>query len=112
MSLNRENDLRKIMYISSKARLVRNTATAIVNGAITLILLLIAPLGLAAVITNTFLVTLSTFFVCTFADQVVIWLLPSSARREPIEQGDRPWQPEKSLKNQQMSRGELEGDQE
>lgn len=74
--------------------------------------ILIAPLGLAAVITNTFLVTLSTFFVCTFADQVVIWLLPSSARREPIEQGDRPWQPEKSLKNQQMSRGELEGDQE
>lgn len=42
------------MYISTRAAVVRNLATAITNGAITLTLLLIAPLGLAAVIGNTF----------------------------------------------------------
>ena len=62
------------MYLSTRAAVVRNLATAITNGSITLILLLIAPLGLAAVIGNTFLVTLASFFVGTFADMVVDWL--------------------------------------
>jgi hypothetical protein len=38
--------------------------------------LLIAPLGLAAVIMNTFLVTISTFAVSTVADRVLLWLQP------------------------------------
>jgi hypothetical protein len=43
-------------------RRVRNLLAALVNGAITLTILLIAPLGLAAVITNTLLVMAGTFF--------------------------------------------------
>ena len=62
------------MHLSTRAAVVRNLSTAIVNGAITLTLLLIAPLGLAAVIGNTFLVTTASFFVGTFADMVVDWL--------------------------------------
>ncbi len=37
------------------AKVLRNLVTAVVNGSITLAILLIAPLGLAAVITNTIL---------------------------------------------------------
>lgn len=71
--------LRQPMYISPRGVLIRNGATAVVNGAITLMLLLIAPLGLAAVIINTFAVTVSTFAVCMAADFVVAWLIrPSS----------------------------------
>ncbi|MCW6037842.1 hypothetical protein K4A83_16405 [Spirulina subsalsa FACHB-351] len=40
------------MYISTRAAFVRSTVVAAANGAITLALLLIAPLGLAAVITK------------------------------------------------------------
>lgn len=65
------------MYLSTRGAIVRNFATAIVNGSITLILLLIAPLGLAAVIGNTFMVTVATFFVGTFSDMVVAWLSAS-----------------------------------
>lgn len=101
------------MKFSSKALLVRNTACAVVNGAITLILLLIAPLGLAAVVTNTFLVTLSTFFVCTVADKVVVWLLPSSKSQLAFRQGI-PFNSENNqqkFNQSQSSRGELkEGD--
>ena len=43
-------------------RRVRNLLAALVNEAITLTILLIAPLGLAAVITNTLLVMAGTFF--------------------------------------------------
>ncbi|WP_017303825.1 CRISPR-associated protein Csx18 [Spirulina subsalsa] len=62
------------MYISTRAALVRSTVAAAANGAITLALLLIAPLGLAAVITNTVLITLSTLLVCMGGDLVVAWL--------------------------------------
>jgi hypothetical protein len=62
------------MYLSQKAAFVRNAIAAGTNGAITLIILLIAPLGIVAVIVNTVLITLSTFFVCSVADMVVVWL--------------------------------------
>jgi uncharacterized protein (DUF2384 family) len=86
------------MYISSRGILIRNIAAATVNGAITLVILLIAPLGLAAVILNTVLVTISTFLVCTAMDLMVVWLLQptqkqsfprSSSRRRDITQRDR-----------------------
>jgi hypothetical protein len=67
------------MYIPPKAIFTRNVVVSAINGTITLIILLIAPLGLAAVIVNTFLVTASTFIVCTAVDWVVLWLLPSSS---------------------------------
>lgn len=62
------------MYLSTRAAVVKNFSVAIINGTITLVLLLIAPLGLAAVIGNTFLVTVASFFVGTFIDMVVDWL--------------------------------------
>jgi hypothetical protein len=63
------------LVITAKGAFIRNLATALVNGTITLILLLIAPLGLAAVIVNTMLVTFSTFMVNSLGDRVVQWLL-------------------------------------
>jgi hypothetical protein len=43
------------MHLSSRGTQVRNLSVAVANGSITLIILLIAPLGLAAVIINTLL---------------------------------------------------------
>jgi hypothetical protein len=72
------------MYISKRNAFIRNCAVSGVNGTITLIILLIAPLGLLAVIVNTALITLSTFIVVSLGDRVVIWLwrdrLPDSMR--------------------------------
>lgn len=84
------------MYLSARAAVVRNFSTAIVNGAITLTLLLIAPLGLAAVIGNTFLVTVASFFVGTFADMVVDWLRLSG---DSDRQKFTAFQIEKELQN-------------
>lgn len=68
------------MYISSRAALIRNLGIALLNGAITLIILLIAPLGLAAVIINTILVTIASFVNATAGDAVVNFLQPSQIK--------------------------------
>lgn len=68
------------MYITTRASVVRNFSLAAVNGCITLVILLIAPLGLAAVIANTFLVTAATFFTATAADRIILYLQPDRAR--------------------------------
>ena len=60
------------MYLSSRAVQVRNLSVAIANGSITLIILLITPLGLAAVIT--LLVTVATYTTAIAADRVIIFL--------------------------------------
>lgn len=78
------------MYITSRASTIRNFSLATVNGTITLIILLIAPLGLAAVISNTFLVTVATFFASTIADQIVRYLQPSRAQEIPISLDSGP----------------------
>ena len=62
------------MYLSFRAAIVRNVVVSGINCVVTLTLLLIAPLGLAAVISNTVMVTLSTLLVCTLGDVVVMWL--------------------------------------
>ncbi|MBD2016117.1 hypothetical protein H6F96_19355 [Microcoleus sp. FACHB-53] len=64
------------MYISPRATRVRTLLVSTINGGITLIILLIAPLGLAAVIINTLLVTVATYAVSSVADRVIAWLLP------------------------------------
>ncbi|BAZ87171.1 CRISPR-associated protein Csx18 [Dolichospermum compactum] len=64
------------MYISRRSATVRNVSISTVNGGITLVILLIAPLGLAAVIINTILVTVTTYIVASAADRVVLWLEP------------------------------------
>ncbi|TRT87089.1 MAG: hypothetical protein EWV82_04645 [Microcystis aeruginosa Ma_AC_P_19900807_S299] len=68
------------MYISHRAALVRNLGVAIFNGAITLIILLIAPLGLTAVIINTLLVTLVSFINTAAADGIVRFLQPTQIK--------------------------------
>lgn len=75
------------MNTSVKRHLIKNIATAFINGLITLILLLIAPLGLLAVIVNTLAVTISTFVVAMGFDFLTIWLLNSSRQQSYF---DRP----------------------
>ncbi|MGA7953990.1 MAG: CRISPR-associated protein Csx18 [Gloeobacterales cyanobacterium] len=58
--------------------LLRHVSSAAVNGAITLVILLIAPLGLASVLTCTALITLSTLVVGMTADGVERWLMSGS----------------------------------
>lgn len=50
---------------------IRNAIIAFCNGCFTLIILLIAPLGLAAVITTTLLVIASSFITGIVIDQVL-----------------------------------------
>ena len=54
-----------------KMATLRNGAVAGVNGGITLVILLIAPMGLAAVMVNTVLVMVASFFVGEMADRVL-----------------------------------------
>jgi hypothetical protein len=67
------------MHISTRTAGFRNLALSVVNGVITLIVLLIAPLGLAAVIINTLLIAVATFLAGEIADRVIRYLQPSSA---------------------------------
>lgn len=77
-----------LMYISPRTARVRNLLVSAINGSITLIILLIAPLGLAAVIINTLLITVATYAVTTIADRVMAWLQPAS-EAELISQSTR-----------------------
>lgn len=77
------------MYLTYRSALVRNLAVATVNGAITLMILLIAPLGLAAVIANTILIAGATFFTGTFADTAIRYLQPGRSRGVNVA-GDYP----------------------
>ncbi len=70
------------MYLSFRASQVRNFSVAFVNGTITLVILLIAPLGLAAVIMNTALVTVASYLTALGADWVVRYLQPGQVRAE------------------------------
>ncbi|MCX5964815.1 MAG: CRISPR-associated protein Csx18 [Cyanobacteria bacterium] len=60
------------MYLSPRALQVRNGSIAGINGTLTLVILLIAPLGLAAVIINTVLVTIATYITGTVVDRVTL----------------------------------------
>lgn len=62
------------MYISPRVALIRNLSVSIVSGGITLVILLIAPLGLMAVIINTLLVTFATYATNIFVDRVIVFL--------------------------------------
>ncbi|NJL48208.1 MAG: hypothetical protein HC929_12915 [Leptolyngbyaceae cyanobacterium SM2_5_2] len=67
------------MYLSARAAFFRNLMVAIFNGGITLVILLIAPLGLAAVIMNTVLVMGSTLAVASLGDRVILFLQAGSS---------------------------------
>ncbi|GAB4335137.1 MAG: hypothetical protein OHK0047_24190 [Leptolyngbyaceae cyanobacterium] len=77
------------MYLTARSAQVRNLAVAAVNGAITLVILLIAPLGLAAVVINTLLVTVATYATATIADRIVRYLQPDVRQAELIDRSQR-----------------------
>ena len=53
---------------------VRNLSVSAVNGLVSLIILLIAPLGLLAVIVNTALVMASTYGLLAGSDRMIMYL--------------------------------------
>lgn len=69
-----------MVYSPYRLLFTRNLAVAFVNGLVTLVILLIAPLGLAAVMINTILVMLSTVTVGVCGDLVIRWLLQGAAQ--------------------------------
>lgn len=78
------------MFLSPRVALVRNVAVAVFNGAIALIILLIAPMGLAGVITNTTMITVASFLNATACDRIVLFLQastqpPPSPAHSPLE---------------------------
>jgi hypothetical protein len=83
-------------FLTSKVAQVRNVSVSVVNGAISLIILLIAPLGLLAVIVNTLLIIASTYTVTTISDRIIVYLqrgqqadlLPRSDRSD-LQSGNR-----------------------
>lgn len=69
------------MYSSNRVARLRNALVAISSGSITLVILLIAPLGLAAVIVNTLLVTVATYAASSMGDKIAGWLEPSRGKQ-------------------------------
>lgn len=84
------------MYLSTQAVLVRNVCVSLVNGSVTLIILLIAPLGLLAVITNTLLITITTYITLTVADRVIVFLQREQQAELLPKHGQFPLQQYKS----------------
>lgn len=72
------------MFVSKRAAQVRNLAVALVNGAVTLVILLIAPLGLMAVITNTALVVIVTYLTATIGDRLLRYLQADTPLRAEL----------------------------
>lgn len=68
------------MYLTHRSALIRNLSVALLNGLITLTLLLIAPMGLAGVISTTIAVTLASLVNATLSDTIVRYLQPSRPR--------------------------------
>ncbi len=82
------------MFLSPQTALVRNALVAGTNGAITLVILLIAPLGLAAVWINTLLVVAASFATASFSDRLILFLQRSHSSQPldlsvPPTPGDR-----------------------
>ncbi|MEB3124991.1 MAG: CRISPR-associated protein Csx18 [Synechococcales bacterium] len=62
------------MYITPRRSRIRNVSLSMVNSTITLIILLIAPLGLATVIVNTLLVAIATYTTGSLIDRITLYL--------------------------------------
>ena len=62
------------MILTPRSAFIRNILVSGTNGAVTLVILLIAPLGLAAVLINTVLVVIATFITAQTADQIIRFL--------------------------------------
>lgn len=77
------------MYISSRAAAVRNFSLSATNGLITLVILIIAPLGLVAVIINTMLIVVARYITATVADRVVQYLTSSTQQAELLARANQ-----------------------
>ena len=78
------------MYIPPRAAQVRNLSVAAVNGLVTLVILLIAPLGLLAVIVNTVLVMVATYATATAGDRLIQYLTGQEPRRVRLSADSSP----------------------
>lgn len=61
-------------YVNQRTANVRNLSVSVANGILSLIILLIAPLGLLAVIVNTALVMASTYGLLAGSDRIIMYL--------------------------------------
>jgi len=61
-------------YFTTKTAQVRNISVSVANGILSLIILLIAPLGLLAVVINTILVMASTYGTLAASDRIIMYL--------------------------------------
>jgi uncharacterized membrane protein len=68
------------MYFSRRSIQVRHISLSIVNASITLVILLIAPLGIMAVLINTALVGFATYVTGMVGDRVILYLQEDSRR--------------------------------
>ena len=87
----------------------RTIITAIANATITWIILIIAPLGLFAVITCTIGVFISSLFIGNLSDRALLLLVSQSDRQTLNSQGSAPLaandrDPENSLLQDQIKR--------
>jgi hypothetical protein len=69
------------MYcLTAKMARVRNISVSVANGAISLTILLIAPMGLFAVIVNTLLIVAATYGGLMVSDRILVYLLRDERR--------------------------------
>ena len=67
-------------FLTDKMARVRNISVSAANGIISLTILLIAPMGLFAVIINTLLIVAATYGTLTVSDRIITYLLRDERR--------------------------------
>jgi hypothetical protein len=67
-------------FLTDKVARVRNISVSAANGIISLTILLIAPMGLFAVIVNTLLIVAATYGCLTASDRILVYLLRDERR--------------------------------
>ncbi|MCA2729073.1 MAG: hypothetical protein IM531_09330 [Pseudanabaena sp. M090S1SP1A06QC] len=67
-------------FLTAKVARVRNLSVSVANGVISLVILLIAPMGLFAVIVNTLLIVVATYGTLTVSDRILVYLLQDDRR--------------------------------
>lgn len=67
-------------FLTDKVARVRNISVSAANGIISLTILLIAPMGLFAVIVNTLLIVAATYGSLTVSDRILVYLLRDERR--------------------------------
>ncbi len=71
-------------FLTAKMARVRNLSVSVANGVISLTILLIAPMGLFAVIVNTLLIVAATYGSLTASDRVIAYLQRDERGRDGL----------------------------